>query len=486
MKFQNIALRENRSCFRALLGMICFVTTQPLVKAASIDWSGSYRLEYVEIERPDFDDDKKMYLSHRLGLYPKIVLSDGMNLFAHFEVLQNSNYPSSNAGQIFGRGSDTGNSHLHQNNQGASFLAVRELYLRWDQEHSQLYAGRTGMDFGAGMSYSSGRNPEHSWSDTFDLVGYKIQMGNFYLMPIVSRPYQASPSLGNSSLDFIWNAFYDNPETRSQVGLLHRSRSSSNMSNDARLNFDESVNTKYTSASVTGPWKTTHTNLFLYRGWEGFNLKTEVGFEAGGIGVTAQGEEIQLGGFGALMELGFPQGDGKWEYEIRLGAASGDDPNTVKYEGFHFNRNYDLGLLLFNHPLGNYDALTSNSKRQRKACAAPPCEIYPIADTLDEESISNAIFISPKANYKMSETWSWENVFVYAQTLTNPSRTKDNATDSYLGFEWNTAVIYRPTSRVKWSNTLAVLHGGGAFKDGQNDRKTGFIYGLQSRLVIDF
>ena len=59
--------------------------------AMSIDWSGGYRIEYTEIDRPSLADTKerKAYGLNYLYLQPKILASDGINIISRFDIFSN-------------------------------------------------------------------------------------------------------------------------------------------------------------------------------------------------------------------------------------------------------------------------------------------------------------------------------------------------------------------------------------------------------------
>jgi hypothetical protein len=466
--------------------------------AMAVDWAGSYRFEYTEIDKTTLTagTGRKSYLLNHLNLSPKIVAADGINIVANFEVLGNPQYPDSQSGQQLGLGVNRGSnnaSNVNSQNQSSTNLTVRELYLRIDQEYGEIVAGRAPVQFGLGMTYNAGRGAFDHWGDIEDMVGYRFLIGNLSIMPMVGKPFDFSPAQGSEVTDVIADIEYNNPETDSAFGLFYRTRTSSQASNDAFVAFDNQVNPKYPvpgtgSYVASGGWSTTHTNIFLSRGWESFKFKMEAGFDAGATGVNdSGGNEVKLNGYGIALELDFPRPDSKLQWALRAGLASGDNPTTTNFEAYHFDRNYDVGFLLFNHPLGSYDALTSVGQRNHdlRAAAGSGTRI-PNEEALDEEVISNAAYLSPKLSYQMSDKWEWRNVLTYAQVQTNPSRTANNDVSKDLGWEWDTALVYRPHERIQWVNELGFFLPGAAFKDGVNEREAAFTYGFQSKAAISF
>lgn len=466
----------------------------------AVDWAGTYRFEYTEIDKVYLEagGGRKAYLLNQLSLSPKIIAADGFNIIANFQVLGNANYPDSQVGQQLGHGVNRGDaagmngtsSNVNSQNQGATNLQVRELYLRVDQEYGEIVVGRAPVHFGLGLTYNAGKGAFDHWGDVHDQVGYRFMIGNLSVMPIIGKPYDYSPAQGRDVTDVMWNIEYNNPETESVFGVFYRTRTSSQASNDAYNVYDVTVNPDYTQTSAASGWSTTHTNILLARGWESFKFRMEAGFDSGSIGINNQaGDDIKVNGYGIALELDFPRPDSKWQWGLRMGMASGDNPTTSNYEGYHFDRNYDLAFMLFNHPLGGYDALTSRAQRNRdlrSACAAPPCSAIPSEEALDEETVSNAIYISPRFTYQFGDKWQWTNTLTYAQAHANPSRVPDNDVAMDLGWEWDTGLVFRPHERIQWVNEIGFFFPGGAFKEGSVGRDAGFTYGFQSKAAISF
>ena len=72
--------------------IISTLTTATNALALSVDWTGGYRLEYTEIDRPSLADSKerKAYGLNFLYLQPKILASDGINIVSRFDVFSNA------------------------------------------------------------------------------------------------------------------------------------------------------------------------------------------------------------------------------------------------------------------------------------------------------------------------------------------------------------------------------------------------------------
>jgi hypothetical protein len=469
--------------------------------AMAIDWSGLYRFEAVELDRTSLASPglRKSYLLNYLSLQPKIIAADGINVSAKLNILNNSFYPNSEVGQAFGSGSNTNartagtnppsngsqDSSVVNGRQQNSYLQVSQLYLTLNQEYGAILVGRAPIHFGLGMTYNAGNGAFDHWSDTRDLLAYKFVIGNLSITPMIDKVYDYSLAQGQEVQDVIWNIEYNNTETESIFGLWHQTRSSSQASNDA-----PTVGYGGTGSTLSGGWSVQDVNLFLARGFESVKFRLEAGFRSGTTGVsTSTGDTVKLNGYGIALEMDFPKPESRAMWQIRTGVASGDNPETTNFEGFHMNRNYDLAFLMMNHPMGQYDLFRTNLQRNRNPNCVPstttPCQPNGTDEVVDEETVSNVYYFSPRYRYAVSDKWDFTGTLTYAQLQTNPIA-NDNSVAKDVGYEFDAGWTYKPTDRIQWLNEIGLFMPGGAFKGGTNNYTSGFTYGVQSKAAISF
>jgi hypothetical protein len=310
-------------------------------------------------------------------------------------------------------------------------------------------------------------------------VGFKFEIGNMFIMPIIGKQYDPSISRGSDVNDMIWHLEYDNPETESSIGVFHRTRSAKFITGDP-LNDVNAVNLAGTGATKTQDWNTQHVNIFFARGFESVKFKFEAGFDSGNTGVkTASLEEVKLSGYGVAGEIEFPYGTSNWNQNFKFGIVSGDDPTTSNYEGYWFDRNYDLAFIMFNHPVGQADIFRTNLQRNTDTSG----NIYRTDESVDEEAISNVVYFAPRFDYKMNDKWYWTNTIAWAQLVSKPVANADVAMD--VGFEYDLGFTYKPTNRVTWVNQVGLFFPGQAWKAGAGYNNS-MIYGVVSKAAISF
>lgn len=462
------------------------LTLMNIAQAMSVDWEGSYRLEYVSVDQPNLSSTvsrgTKSYFLNHLSLNPKIIATDGLNIFANIEMFPNTAYPGSQLGSDFGN-SHPVTSYSGGNTQGSSSVEVNQLYMNWNHEYGAMVAGRAPIQFGLGMTHNAGNGLYDHWNETRDLVGYKFLIGNLSIMPSLGRTVRKNNfSSAGVATEQMWNIDYTNPETESTFAIYHQIKTSGTSANDG----DQYFKPYFATASVIGGWNTSHTNVFIARGWEKFKFKMEAGFQSGGTGVNnGAGQEIKLSGYGVLVQLEFPRPESKWQYDFKFGTASGDVKSSVdQFEGYYFSKNYDVAFLMFNHPMGNAtaDVLRTQLVRQRTGAAGT---IFTNDGAADEDTISNAMFFAPSFSYLMNDRWSWNNRIVYATAQAAP----DAGVSTDLGFEYDTSFSYKPQENVSVSAELGFFVPGNAYKWGVTPATTydaNMNFGFQTKAAISF
>lgn len=481
-------LKGNRFfMFKKLCWSLAIIFTST-AQAMLIDWSGGYRLEWIEINKPGLGSNaicdsagnigscRKSYGLNYLYLTPKIIAADGVNIVSRFEVLQPSSvtYRNAQIGQIFGTGvnSSTGiasDSNVLLTQQESTGIRVSQLYLNINQEYGAFIAGRAPLEFGLGMTYHAGKGLYDHWADIHDLVAYKFIIGNFSMMPIFGRVRDADIGQGQTMQNEGIQMMYDSAESGSSIGLMIDNRKSDGPTNDVVAAVGGSTGVR------GGDLRMQRMNFVLGREWEEFNFKLEVGSVTGDTGVTKGTDQVKFNAYGFAAEMNFPRKDSKIQYGLKLGIASGDDPNSKDFEGYQFHRNYDVAFMLFNHRLGQADFLTTNVIKNTG---------MGLANSMDDEALSNVAYISPTISQAVSDKIDIAHRFTYAQLMSSP--TLSNTISKDLGFEYDLEVTYKHTDKIQWLNQFGILMPGAAFKNGSSNFETDMNFGLASKAAISF
>ncbi len=473
---------------------------------ADLQWSGRYRTEGIFLKNTTLDKNEGIedsYLIHHLILEPKIIASDGLNIKARFDIFNNA-LGNDQRGQVFGNYTGPGgtpagttpqpSASLSHTQQSESVVAT-ELYLNWVNEFGALVVGRVPFQFGLGMTFSAGNGAFDHAHSTKDLVAYKLSLGNLTIMPAYGKIRESVLTKEDDINDYIVTVDYNNPESDLSMGFLFNSRiaaldsSSPTAGNDFPANYFSNMNSSFGTASVYDGYSAYNMNFFVKKKSDNFNLAAELGFLSGYSGVqvldtAGKLNRVELSGFGLATEFGYRTGN--LNLDLRAGLASGDDPDTPVFEGYFFNSNYDLSMMMFNYTLGQYDALRSTLAGTRAAASSTSAATRALAG-LDTEVVSNAIYFSPSLKLAVGERYDLLASFTYATTHRSSISSTQGSVGSSLGFETNLGLSYHPSDRFTWRTELGFFFPGSAWSGttGSNFR-TDFAYGATSKAAINF
>ncbi len=442
--------------------------------AGDINWAGRYRVESHLLKNPRLTSasNDHSYLNHHLVLSPHVIAADGITIHTRFDIFNNSDYPNSQFGQFFG-GSGTTTNAAATGEMDSETIAVTELYLSWVHQFGSLIAGRAPVHFGLGLTHNAGNGEFDHWFDRKDLIGYKIVMGNMYLLPMYGKIREGGVSADDDIKDYMIQVAYENLDTDLEIGLFYQQRSAGAGGNDLTITdpiFNNPVPATHGDLSV----KTY--NLFVKKKRGDFDFGVEASMQSGSTGLVAGGTNIDIDASAVVAEIGYkPQGS-KWSYDLKLGSISGDSRDSAAtYEGYLVNRNYDVSMLMFNYVLGtgagsifgneNYiDAITSAAGKE-----------------VDVGQMSNVIYLAPGFKWDWSDKWSLNGRFLYAQLIEeqHPGQSTD------LGYEFDVGVYHRPFDRFVIGVDLGYLVAGDAFK-GPGTYENKNAYGVITKAAISF
>lgn len=460
-----------------------------LSHAVGVDYSGAYRFEFTDISRPSLDGDDSMgksYGTHFLTVRPNILASDGINIISRLDFLTSKSldYANSQIGQTWG-GSDygigvsgnAGANNITRSNQINTNVKIRELFLKVEEDNGVLLMGRAPYEFGLGITHNAGDGEFDHWFDTKDLIAYKFYVGNLSFMPMLSRSFDRDPDKGQMNQEQSFEIMYDNKDAGATIGLLfeRKNASASVVADNVNSDWALALNNG-TAPTASGGFSYERSSFLLGRSWESFNFKIEAGFEKGNTGFRNAGnEEIQLNAYGIAAEFNYKNPTSKWSYGLWTGVASGDNPSSTKFEGYQFDRNYDVAMMLFNHRLGQQDFLRTNIIKNRNLTPE---------NSFDDEAISNASYLSLRFDYDWKERWKWGGNLTYAQLMDKIDSASDMKKD--LGLELDIRLTYKPREKISWVNEIGILSPGEAFRFGSSNLGNETTIGFASKAAISF
>lgn len=466
------------------------------VFAGDLEWQGLYRIEGYSIQNPSLASGQsrsKDYGVHHLILRPRIVAGDGLYINGQFQILNTRAAAEDFLGGpqlgafwgdgLGGGGTDSMNSNTASRSQKEETLSVSEFYLTLAQEFGSLIVGRAPLEFGLGVSYSAGKGLFDHYYTNRDLVGYKVVMGNFFFMPMFAKISEGAPAGFDDVSETIIHLQYENPEGQVAMGVMYNTRKSGGAGNDFPASVASGIGEPFQGAATGGDMNLKTLNIFYKKSWENDRVGFEIVNQKGDYGVGG----ISANAFAFAVEYDHKPAAKRMQWGIRAGWASGDDPSTAdEYEGYQFDQNYDVAMLLFNQSLGQANLLKSQLLGTRYGTSRGATTVNSPYQDADIEAVSNAYYFAPRATYKWRDRWDIEAVVATAwldnaDFGTGPTISADDA----LGYEFDLSLIFKPNDRVVWKNSLGVMMPGSAFEmAGAFNTET--IYGFVSRAAISF
>ena len=279
--------------------------------------------------------------------------------------------------------------------------------------------------------------------------------------------------------DYLFKFQYENPENDMEMGLFWQIRKSGDQGSDGPLKSN-TVTNYWGAGASTGSIDSENINIYAKKDTETWMLGVEAGFQKDEIGIIdGNGQKVNQSGFGLALEAAYRPSEGNSEFGLMAGVASGDDRSTSNdFEGFIFDRNYDVGFLLFNHTLGQADFLNTTINGGGPNGSSEN-------DGVDVEAISNVLYLAPSLNYKWNDRWSSKFTLITGWLQENTQAYLNNQDSKDLGYELDFGLTFTPKKGITWVNEIGLLMPGDGFKgDGSLDATFG--YGMTSKAAISF
>lgn len=464
---------------------------------ADITWEGRYRASGNYLRNVDLGDGgDKNYILHHLILTPKIIMADGFELVSTVDIFNGGGHsvPGSQAGQSFG-GRNGGTPSVYGAD-GSVILTdsqlmsvrdanIRELYLVYKHAGGRLKVGRAPLHFGLGINLNDGRGLFDHYFDNRDMITYEGFISGVKLQPYLARITDGF----NTNSDAAANEFglivdWDRKESNLRLGLMALNR-----------HVQGSLNNTAQDLATSGAADIQRYGLFVERSNHkdsNFRYAFELGFNSGKLGLNSTGQKIDYNGYGLALELDYFTPVRGLKVGLKSGYASGADASKdTSFSAFAFDRNYNVGMILFNHPVGNKDLdlfSTTAFGRQGANYGAG----FETNKTIDSETISNSYYLAPYVSYDFNPQWNFTTSVLWAQlentSVNSPffSTSPNLEVSRDLGFEVDISLAYKAFENLTWETQFGAFFPGKAFEGGANNYDTKTIFGGVSRLSLSF
>ena len=483
-----------RSLFLSLSVAIFFA---PLAKA-DLTWEGRYRTNLNYLTNVDLGErGDKDYILHHLILSPKIILADGFELISTVDIFNDGGHavPGSQAGQSFGGqssntrsvyGSDASVALTDSQLGSVRDANIREFYLVYKHAGGRFKIGRSALHFGLGINLNSGQGLFDHYFDNRDLISYELYMGGLKFQPYFSRltdgfNTQSDDAANELGLIVDW----EKKESNLRLGLMVLNRHVQGSLNNGAQDLATNGAAAYQRYGVFAERANSKDSDMRYA--------VEIGVNSGKLGLNSDGDEIAYDGLGIAFEMDYFTPVQGLKVGLKTGYASGaDGSNNDDFSGFAFDRNYDVGMILFNHPLGNRDLdLFSTTAFGRQGANAGAG--FETNRTIDSEAVSNTIYVAPYVSYDFNPKWNFTTSILWAQldstSVNSPFFSLPNSgleVSRDLGFELDFSLLFKPFENLSWETKLGAFFPGKAFEGGSQNYDIKSVFGGVSRLSLSF
>ncbi len=428
---RRVRARSESTLTAALLALVLLPES---ASATELTWDGYYRgraLVYDSLSLSSTNANTEKFsgsFDHRMSLRPSWLLSEHASLHAQVELFPFQLWgasPATTVDPVTGETSAIANAD-GTNPVGAGLVATRA----WAEAYTPIgrfSLGRMPMQWGAGVLWNDGNDPEDEYGDTADRAMFSTRVGPVFVFGAYDVQFEGY--LGQEDdMQAATLALGYRSETAG-VGLLNNYR------------FQTSQEYRAYTGDLWG-----FTELGPIRA----ELEVVGVFGAGDLETGAT--DVDIMAFGGMINAAYSTD--KLTVGLEGGFATGDaDPGDEKIRTFSFDRDHNVSIVLFEETLPTLQSTTTpNDTNQGRDTTA----------ALTGDGLSNVLYIRPAVKYhllpEVEAELSW-----FASTMAAGPPSADGRKG--YGNEIDLSVRYDPHPHVWVKGTAGVLLPGKYFTE---------------------
>lgn len=440
--------------------MLALLLFSAPVSASELVWQGFYRargqvFDSLSLSTTNaYSEGTSNSFDHRLLLRPSWMISEHAAIHAEIDVFKlalwgetPATYDDPVTGETLAIAQADGIT-----TDGTGIQAVRG----WGEAYTKIgrfSAGRMPMQWGAGILWNDGNNPESEYGDTADRFQFTTKVGPVFVMAAYDVQYEgflgAADDMQAASVAVGYRT-----ETVG-VGLLNNYR----FRPEAPDNYQ----------AYTG-------DLWGFAEMGPFRAEVEAVGVIGGGNFDTGANDVEVLAFGAMAKFDYRAE--KLSFGGEFGVATGDDDTSdSSLKTFSFDRDHNVGLLMFEEVMPTLETAVQNDSNDGRTYDA----------ARSGNSISNAIYFRPAVRYKFLPNLEVEGAWLVAGRA--DSNGTDEATEGY-GNEFDVSLRYDPHPHVWFKATAGVLLPGPLYADYEDDELGGGFdapaFGAQLLGAVEF
>jgi hypothetical protein len=409
--------------------------------AAELTWDGYYRGRariFDSLSLSETNESTEGFsgaFDHRMALRPSFLLSEHAALHAEVDLFPFQNWGEDAATYVDPvTGEETATAFADgAANVGAGIVANRA----WGEAYTPIgrfALGRMPMQWGAGLLWNDGNDPDDEYGDTADRLQFSTRVGPVFVLAAYDVQFEgflgAEDDMQSASLGLGYRT-----ETAG-VGLL----------NIYRYQPSE------TYQSYTG-------DIWGFAELGPVRAELEVVGVFGGGDLSTGATDVDIMAFGGMLDLGYRMD--KLTIGLQGGFATGDtDPDDEKIRTFSFDRDHNVSLLLFEETLPTLQTNVLNESNGGRSTEA----------ALTSDGLSNVLYLRPSVRYQVLPELRAEASWLTATMAAGPP-----SADGRKGYgnEIDLSLRYDPHPHVWVQGTAGILLPGRYFTEYEDSELGG-------------
>lgn len=445
--------------------------------ATEVEFQGEYRaraqaFDTLSLDR-ELDDSEglSMGLDHRLILRPRFLLSDRVALNVDIKGMDNLTWGTraTDPSSVVPNAAPTYESILTSpyydpnasGEDGTAALQDITLWHAWGQVHTGIGTfrfGRMPLHWGAGLWLNDGMQGQtdfNMYGDTADRIQWDyLVMDQFYVR--LAADVHAERFLNDVDDTTAFNAALAY-QTETVVAGLH-------------TQLQHRVN----GGADTGQFDLFTVDVALDAELGKLNLVTETVGQFGAGDLSEDYQEVQVSAIGSILRASMDLRP--WMATVEGGIATGDGTNDQSLRTFTFDRDYTVGLMMFEQPMPSLAAALATETNGNRS----------YEQALLGNAVSNALYLKPTLGRQITDGFQVHASWLGARTAKVPQSFGDR--NSY-GMEFQLGAQYTGIDHVDFGFLFGTFLPGSYFENLPDDTYPAFnapAFGAQISSRIHF
>ncbi len=435
---------------------LVFVLTSSSALAADVDFEGFYRarmrlFDTLSLNRTLSDSEGLAFQAqHRLWLKPTFHAGEAVTLHAELRGLdgvvwgtQPGTLTDASGNALVTELGDTLDAPTSTSDPRVA-LTDFSLWRAWgqvDTEVGRFTFGRMPLRWGSGVWQNDGLGWNADYGDTADRISWEKRFDDVYLQVAFDTNAERLVNAEDDTMSFNAAAAYE--KERYLAGLLIQYRRTSPSGQSDGSQGLDLFTADLAGQAELGP------------------LSAQVEF-VGQFGRGSLGEGINdaaITAGGGVLDAALQFGD-DLQVGLLAGAATGDSDSTdAKFHTFTFDRDYNVGFILFEQPMPTLaEAVPTEAGGGRNLALAQ-----------SGTALGNALFLRPRAKYDLPKNFSVNAGIVLARAWSAPTTGRVS-----YGQEVDVGVAWKHSDRFEFNGAFGMFIPGSYYRNFSDETHTGF------------